>query len=73
MTDPAPRLYPRGTRLADVPPDFRGVPLRQWLEDCREAERQRAARWFAQHYPDGPPLSRQRIYSPRDGYGMKSA
>lgn len=25
------RLYPRGTRLADVPPNFRGVSYVQWL------------------------------------------
>lgn len=66
------RIYPSGTKLADVPPDFQGVPLREWQQDCRESERQRTAEWLAERYPDGPPLSKQREYRPRDGYGMNS-
>ena len=61
-------LFTRGSKLSDVPPDFRGMPYREWrrLEMARQAERYRA-----KLDPAEAPLSKQRIWTPRDGYGMK--
>jgi hypothetical protein len=64
--------YPKGTKLADVHPDFRGMPLKDYLAECLAFERDRSRRYFEKLFPEGPPLNRKRIHTPRDDYGMKS-
>jgi hypothetical protein len=64
-------LYPAGTKLAEVNPNFRGMPLKTWqaLKIVEQAEAHRKA---LNLNPEDAPLSKQRVYTPRDGYGMKS-
>ena len=61
-------LYPSGTPLTEVNPDFRGMPFRQWrnLKLSEQAEEHRKTL-----NPEDAPLSKQRLWNPRDDYGMK--
>jgi hypothetical protein len=61
-------LFSSGSHLSDVPPEFRGMPLRQWQE-LKTAEQ--CSRYIAMLNPENAPLSKQRVWTPRDGYGMK--
>lgn len=75
------RLYTTGTKLADVKPDFRGMPLAEWLQKvtCRmiqtvAAERALTGEEFAieiHSRQSKKKVAEQRVYTPRDGYGMK--
>jgi hypothetical protein len=54
--------------MANVPPEKRGIPLHQWrlqqiTEQCSEYLRTKD--------PTKAPLSQQRLWNPRDSYGMK--
>jgi len=66
---PLARLFSPGTTLAEVPPDFRGMPWRLWhLAKISE----QAEQWRRTIPPDfEPPLNRKSIWSPQDSYGMK--
>jgi len=65
-----------GTKLADVEPDFRGMPLREWLKLSMQAQ-------FEAHYKataermtktgEIPWIEKQKISGPRDNYGWRSA
>lgn len=57
-------LYPKGTPLAEVHPDFRGMKLKDWQW---AKHRERGAR---QIDPDKS-LNAKRIWTPRDSYGLK--
>jgi hypothetical protein len=61
-------LYSRGTKLAEVPPEARGISWREWerLEDA--AARENYAKSLAVGWE--PPLSRKHIWTPRDSYGL---
>lgn len=61
-------LYPAGTKLADVPPFFEGMPLREWLR-----LKIQAACDASPGTPDGAPGTKWRgkSTSHRDNYGMK--
>lgn len=65
-------LYPRGTKLADVPGHFRGMGLRQYemLDIERQCEEYRRSIRVA---PEEAPISRKRVWSKRDSYGWRSA
>ena len=72
--DPITGLYPRGTKLADVPPSFCGRPLKWWEEyataktfaDAHRLDKprteQEAAQWERRHP----------IATKRDSYGWRS-
>jgi hypothetical protein len=61
-------LYPTGTTLSDVAPDFRGMSLVLWqkLHLSEQAEEWRQSRANIES-----PLERKSIWTPRDDYGMK--
>jgi len=67
-----PRIFTRGTTLAEVPPDFRGISWKEWL---RLVE----ASWKSEPQPkDWQPIEERKWYrkavaTPRDNYGWKSA
>lgn len=61
-------LYSRGTRLADVKPDFRGMKWREW--QLRNVTRW-AVSWLADHAGENP-LKDKKISTPRDNYGWRS-
>jgi hypothetical protein len=63
-----PALFSRTVKLADVPPDFRGIPLHSWR--LQEISRQCAAH-VATLDSANAPLSRKAIWNPRDDYGWK--
>ena len=57
------QLYSRGTKMADVDPNFRGMPFREW--QCRQVQEQakspRVAKYWEQFLIQGkPPLAWQR-------------
>ena len=59
------QLLPPGTPLSDVPPDHKGLSLRQW-RDLNWLEMRAAI-------PDASaPVSQDRIITPRDNYGWRS-
>ena len=62
-------LFSPGSHLSDVPPDFRGMPYREWRlkEISRQADEWRKTRLNA-------PMQKwqnRAIWTPRDSYGMK--
>jgi hypothetical protein len=63
-------LYPAGTPMSEVHPDFRGMPLGQWkllkiAEQCAAwHNRMSQAEREALPLPHNP-----KIHTPRDGYG----
>ena len=61
------RLLPHGTRMADVPPDWRGLKWREflaiWWEDMAQ-EREKARK--------NQPAPKIRTASHRDDYGWRS-
>ena len=64
-------LYSRGTPLAEVLPDFRGQPLRAWLMD--EIGRQTSEALRNDPTPrEEAWISKQKIWTKRDGYGWRS-
>lgn len=63
------QLFPRGTHLADVPPEVRGLPLRLWKAlncsaQCDEYLRKNPMK------PEDAPLSKHREWNKRDDYGV---
>jgi len=61
-------LFSTGSHLADVPADFRGMPMSRWLsmqitEEC--------SKYVATLDPEKAPLNRKAVWTPRDDYGMK--
>lgn len=61
-------LFSPGSKLADVPIHFRGMTLLEWRgknieKQCNE--------YLKTLDPDKAPISQKRIWTPRDGYGMK--
>lgn len=72
-------LYTTGTKLSDVKPAFQGMPYLEWLQKstCRMIQTIAAARKdeafpIALHTRESKKkVAEQRIYTPRDGYGMK--
>jgi len=64
-----------GTKLADVDPQFRGMPLKEWQRAklhamCEEIHAQTAARMAKTG--ETPWIEKQKIHTPRDGYGWRS-
>lgn len=66
------QLYPAGTPLSEVRPDFRGMPLKLWnsLKITEQANELQAG--LTQADRDAAPLNGQRIWTKRDDYGRKS-
>jgi len=68
-------LYPRGTPLAEVAPDFRGMSVQEWR--LRRAEEIHAEYMRSRTKEEigaakrNAPINAQRIATPRDSYGMK--
>lgn len=62
------QLYPPGTSLSEVNPDFRGMSFRLWrkLKITEQADK-----YLATLNPADAPLSKQRQATARDNYGMK--
>lgn len=61
------RLLPRGSRLAEAPPDRHGLTAREWeelqrLESLASIEPSNAP----------PPINSQPVATARDGYGWRS-
>lgn len=70
-------LYPHGTKLVDVPPDFRGMPLREYLSFPRLAPvppeaiaRMQAAYLERCHKQNRTPWFEKHVHGPRDNYGI---
>jgi hypothetical protein len=61
-------LFTSGSRLADVPPHFRGMPFKQWR---RLQLAKQCSEYLSKLKPEDAPLSKQRIWNPRDSYGLK--
>lgn len=64
-------LKPAGTRLADVEPEFRGMPLAQWLRASSVGVTRQCEAHLATQDPSSAPLGKQRVATPRDSYGIK--
>jgi hypothetical protein len=65
-------LYPRGTRLIDVPPNFEGMPVREWTRAKVFSMIRAHCDAAPKIAPEDAPLSRQREWNPRDDYGWRS-
>ena len=68
-----PQLFSAGSHLSDVPPDFRGVPLKAWrmAQITAQAASPAAQMYWERLYVNGRPrLAGARIWTPRDSYGM---
>lgn len=64
-------VLPARTKLADVPPNHRGMPFRAWRN--ADLDKQSAAHKRAiTTKPEDAPLAKKAIWTPRDSYGMKS-
>lgn len=63
-------LYPRGSRLADVPENFRGMKWERYQELTWQRWRAEGGIWFA---PFGAPIERKREWRPPDSYGLRGA
>lgn len=69
-------LKPRGRTMAEVEPDFHGMPLKEWLEWERRTERAAAEQYVAS--PAWRKLWEQQAWpkralaTSRDNYGWKS-
>lgn len=69
-----PQLFSAGSHLSDVPPDFRGVPLKAWrmAQITAQAASPASQRYWERMYVNGRPrLADAKIWTPRDSYGMK--
>lgn len=64
-------LKPAGTRLADVEPEFIGMPLNQWLRASSVGITRQCNEYLAMQDPSQAVLSKQRVATPRDSYGIK--
>ena len=62
------QLYPSGTKLSEVHPNFRGMSLKNWRK-LKISEQ--AKKYLAKLNPAEAPLSKQSIATARDNYGMK--
>jgi hypothetical protein len=64
------QLYPRGTKLAEVDPLFRGMPGAEWQRKMWAAQ---CDRWLAKQKAANvkPKVADSKIVTPRDEYGMK--
>ena len=69
--------YPKGTKLADVPPEFRGMPLKEYLAECDAFARERSRKYFEKLPEDdwGRRWLKKRIQQPNapGGYGTASS
>ena len=61
-------IYPSGKKMSAVPYEFKGLSLKQWRKLDITAQ---CDAWLATQDPDEAPLSKQRVWNPRDSYGMK--
>lgn len=68
------QLFTRGSKLSDVPPDFKGMPLAEWqskqitaMANSKEAE----AFWNKFLVNGEPKLAGKRLWNKRDDYGMR--
>lgn len=60
------RLYPSGTPLRDVPPDFHGMNVREWLDmECAQMAGEAPKR-------ETSSFAEQKISTSRDNYGWRS-
>jgi hypothetical protein len=64
-------LYPAGTPLCEVAPEFRGMSLRRWQWKKLIEQRIELARRQPKINPEDAPLSQKAVWTPRDDYGMK--
>lgn len=61
-------LFSPGSKLSDVPLSFRGMTLLEW----RRADIHRqCSEYLAKLDPANAPLSKQKLWTPRDSYGLK--
>ncbi len=64
-------LFTTGSHLADVPADFRGMPLGQWRGLQIAAQCTKYVAKFTAEDRAQAQLSQKRVWHFRDGYGMK--
>jgi hypothetical protein len=71
-------LFPDGTKLSEVPPEFRGMPQDEWrlkttvAEIVRVRDLPETTAFWSRFFVRGEPrLAGQAISTPRDNYGMK--
>ncbi len=67
------KLYPKGTRLQDVPPDFRGVPWRVWDQMQADQAVSEARDRGLVYASLADWESGRSISTARDNYGWRSA
>jgi len=63
-------LFSCGSHLSDVPPDFRGLPMREWhaAQLSQQAASKRALAFWKQFEVDGkPPITLKKVETPRQG------
>jgi hypothetical protein len=70
IPDTLAELYPEGTSLSEVHPDFRGMPLKRWR---KLKDREQCEAWLAtlDQKKVGAPINRKAVATKRDSYGMK--
>lgn len=70
-------LYPAGTPMSEVHPDFRGMSLERWQmlkiqEQCTERYEQWLKQFFNGVITEEARTMGKRIATPRDSYGWRS-
>jgi hypothetical protein len=68
IPDTLAELYPEGTSLSEVNPDFRGMPLKRWR---KLKDREQCEAWLAALDKSNAPINRKSVATPRDSYGIK--
>lgn len=61
-------LFSRGTALKDVPPEFRGMPGKEWLKKDLSAQSEAYRAKMARQGFD-PPLNKKPIAKPKPDFG----
>jgi hypothetical protein len=64
-------LYPSGTKMSEVHPDFRGMSLERWKLLKISEQANAYQKTITAEQKKAAPISAQRIWTPRDSYGMK--
>jgi len=68
-------LYPRGTKLSEVPPLFEGMPILEYWRESIKAQYDRSLAQRARELAaagEEPEINRKRIATSRDNYGWRS-
>jgi len=65
----ARQIYSRGTKLADVPPDFRGISLLEWSQRDMREQCDAALKLKIWGDPKDRKWYQRAVATPRDNYG----